>query len=174
MTNLRGGTRKGQKFFKYIETYVVSDNYFRSIAGLPPAPYLECQPSQAALEQNSVEYLTALAQPEVNSVNRLLEHSEMYQYRNATSNTLTLPAPQGTTSPVTTASGFHPIGGTPLVTQAAQSTEVSNTQALNLLDVTSYDRFYHLETDTHPLDRPMYGSTWFQCILDTRTACYTS
>ena len=113
---------------------MVSDNYFRLISGLPPAPYTEYQPSQAALEQNSPEYLTALAQLEVNSVNRLLKQSEMYQDGIAVSNTLTPSIPQGTTSPVTTASGFCPIGGTPLVTQATQSTQISHKQALNLLE----------------------------------------
>ena len=91
---------------------MVSDNYFRSISGLPPAPYLEHQPSQAAFEQNSPEYLTSLAQLEVNSVNRILEQSEMYQDRNTVSNMLTLPTPHNVTTPVTTAAGFHPIGGT--------------------------------------------------------------
>ena len=111
---------------------MVSDNYFRSISGLPPAPYLEHQPSQTALEQNSPKYLTSLAQLEVNSVNRMLEQSEMYHDGNATSNMSTPPTPQVT--PVTMASGFHPIGGTPPVTQIAQSTQVSHTQALNMLE----------------------------------------
>ena len=39
----------------------------------PPAPYPECQPSQNALEQNSLEYLTFLAKLEVNSIQRILE-----------------------------------------------------------------------------------------------------
>ena len=134
MTNWDKALGKVRKCFKCIETCVVSDNYFRLISSLPLAPYLECQPSQAALEQNSSEYLTALAQLEVNSVNRLLEQPEMYQEGNTTSNTLTLPAPQGTTTPVTTASGFHPIGGTPPVTQATQLTQLSHTQALKLLE----------------------------------------
>ena len=112
---------------------MVSDNYFRSISGLPPAPYLKCQPSQAALEQNSPEYLTPLAQLEVNSVKRLLEQSEMYQDGSTASNMSTPPVPQGSTTPVTMDSGFHPIGETPLA-QAAQSTQVSHTQALNMLE----------------------------------------
>ena len=134
MTNWDKALGKVRKCFKQIETYVVSDNYFGSISGLPPAPYPECQPRQADLEQNSLEYLMALAQLEVNSVNRLLEQSEMYQDRNAASNMSIPPIPQGTTTPVTTVSGFHPIGGTPLVMQAAQSTQISHTQALNLLE----------------------------------------
>ena len=59
MSNGDKALGKVRKCFKHIETCVVSDNYFRSISGLPPAPYLEHQPSQAALEQNSLEYLTA-------------------------------------------------------------------------------------------------------------------
>ena len=58
---LRQGTGTDQEFFKCIETCVVSDNYFRSVSGLPPAPYPECQPIQSALEQNSPEYLMSLA-----------------------------------------------------------------------------------------------------------------
>ena len=73
MTNQNKALAKVKKCFKHIETYVVSDNYFRSISGLPPAPYPECQPSQTALEQNSLEYLTSLAQLKVNSVNRILD-----------------------------------------------------------------------------------------------------
>ena len=36
--------------FKWLETYVASDNYFRSISSFPPAPYPEHQPSQMELE----------------------------------------------------------------------------------------------------------------------------
>ena len=43
-----------------------------------PAPYPECQPSQAALEQNSPEYLTSLANLEVGSILRVMEQPEMY------------------------------------------------------------------------------------------------
>ena len=75
-----------------------------------------------------------MAQLEVNSVNRLLEQSEMYQHGNATSNTLTPLIPQGTTTSVTMASGFFSIGGTTPVPQAAQSTQISHTQALHLLE----------------------------------------
>ena len=58
----------------------------------------------------------------------------MYQDGNTASNTLTPPAPQDITTPVTMTLGFHPIGGTPLVMQAAQLTQVSHTQALNMLE----------------------------------------
>ena len=44
---------------------VVSDTYFRSVTGLPPAPYPESQPIQFALEQTSPEDLTSCAQFEV-------------------------------------------------------------------------------------------------------------
>ena len=57
-----------RKCFRHIETFAISDNYYRSVSGLPPAPYPECQPSQAALEQNSPEYLTSLANLEVGSI----------------------------------------------------------------------------------------------------------
>ena len=61
-----------------IETFAMSDNHSRSVSGLPPVPYPECQPSQAALEQNSLEYLTSLANFEVGSVLRVMEQPEMY------------------------------------------------------------------------------------------------
>ena len=50
-----------RKCFRHIKSFAISDNYYRPVSGLPPAPYPECQPSQAALEQNSPEYLTSLA-----------------------------------------------------------------------------------------------------------------
>ena len=74
-----------------------------------------------------------LAQLEVNSVNRLLEQSEMYLDGNATSNTLTPPTPRGSITPVTMAKAFHPIEKMPPVLPGAQLTQVSHTQALNLL-----------------------------------------
>ena len=88
--------------FKCIETYVVSDYYFRLISGLPPAPYPEHQPSQTALEQNSPEYLTSLVQLEVNSVNRIPDQHEMYQDENVASMMSTPPIPHSVTTPVTT------------------------------------------------------------------------
>ena len=33
-----------RKCFKRLETFIVSDNYFRSVSGLPHAPYPEQQP----------------------------------------------------------------------------------------------------------------------------------
>ena len=74
---------KVRKCFKQIETYAVSDNYFRTISDMKPAPYPECQPSQSTLEQNSPEYLTSLAQLEVNSIERLLDQPEVYYAENA-------------------------------------------------------------------------------------------
>ena len=50
------------------------------------------------------------------------------------STTLTPPMPHSVVTPVNTASGFHPIGGTPPITQATQSTQVSHMQALNMLE----------------------------------------
>ena len=69
----------------------------------------------------------------MNSVNRLLEQSEMYHNGNAMSNMSTLPTPRGSITPVTTAKAFHPIEKTPPVSPGAQLTQVSHTQALNLL-----------------------------------------
>ena len=67
-----------RKCFRHIETFAISDNHYRSVSGLPPAPYPEHQPSQAALEQNSPEYLTSLANFEVGSILRVMEQPEMY------------------------------------------------------------------------------------------------
>ena len=50
----------------------------------------------------------------------------MYHGGNATSNMLTLPAPQGSITPVTMAKAFHPIEKTPPVSPGAQSTQVSH------------------------------------------------
>ena len=61
MTNQDKALGQVRNYFKHVETCVVSDNYFRSVSGLPPAPYPECQPSQSALEQNSPEYMMSLA-----------------------------------------------------------------------------------------------------------------
>ena len=65
---------------------MVSDNYFRSVSGLPPAPYPEQQLSQLALEQNNSDYLTTLAKLEVHSILRTLEQPGMYVDRSTTSN----------------------------------------------------------------------------------------
>ena len=67
---------------------------------------------QTALEQHSLEHLISLGKLEVNSVNRILEQHKMYQDGNAASNTSTPPTPHSVTTPVDTASIFHPIGGT--------------------------------------------------------------
>ena len=64
---------------------MISDNYFRSVSGLPPALYPECQPSQTALEQNSPNNLTSLVNNEVNSILRILEKPDMYADGNAMS-----------------------------------------------------------------------------------------
>ena len=57
---------------------MISDNYFRSVADLPPAPYPDQQLSQSTLEQNSPDYLTTLARLEVHSILRTLEQLGMY------------------------------------------------------------------------------------------------
>ena len=69
----------------------------------------------------------------MNSVKRLLEQSEMYHDGNIASNTSTLPTPRGSITPVTMAKAFHPIEKMSSVSPGAQLTQVSHTQALNLL-----------------------------------------
>ena len=60
MNNQDMALGKVRNCFKHIEMCIVSDNYFRSISGLPSALYPEHQPSQTTLEQNSPEHLTSL------------------------------------------------------------------------------------------------------------------
>ena len=55
LTNQDMALGKVRNCFKCIETCIVSDNYFRLISGLPPAPYPECQPSQAELWNRTVQ-----------------------------------------------------------------------------------------------------------------------
>ena len=65
---------------------MVSDNYFRSVSGLPPAPYPDQPLTQLALEQNNSDHLTKLARLEVDSILRTLEQPGMYVDGSATSN----------------------------------------------------------------------------------------
>ena len=62
---------------------MVSDNYFRSVSGLPPAPYPDQPLTQLALEQNNSDHLTKLARLEVESILRTLEQPGMYVDGNA-------------------------------------------------------------------------------------------
>ena len=57
----------------------------------------------------------------------------MYHDGNTASNTLTPPTPRGSITPVTMAKALCPIEKMPPVSPRAQSTQVSHTQALNLL-----------------------------------------
>ena len=57
---------------------MVSDNYFRSVSGLPPAPYPDQPPTQLALKQNNSDHLMKLARLEVDSILRTLEQPGMY------------------------------------------------------------------------------------------------
>ena len=87
-----------RKCFRCIKTFAISDNYYRSVSGLPPAPCPACQPSQAALEQNSPENLTSLANLEVGSILRVMEQPEMYADSVDTSKPSTPAAPKATGS----------------------------------------------------------------------------
>ena len=77
-----------RKCFKRLETFMVSDNYFRSVSGLPPAPYPNQPLTQLALEQNNSDHLTKLARLEVDSILRTLEQPGMYVDGSAVSNQL--------------------------------------------------------------------------------------
>ena len=72
-----------RKCFKRLETFMVSDNYFRSVSGLPPAPYPDQPLTQLALKQNNSDHLTKLARLEVESILRTLEQPGMYVDGNA-------------------------------------------------------------------------------------------
>ena len=67
---------------------MVSDNYFRSVSGLPPAPYPDQPLTQLALKQNNSDHLTKLARLEVDSILRALEQPGMYVDGSAASNQL--------------------------------------------------------------------------------------
>ena len=97
MKNCDNGLGKVRKCFKKIEMHTVSDKYFRSVLGFVPAPYLECELIQNALEQNSPEYLTALVKLEVSSIERILEQPEMYSI-----NAILTPSMLSVPQPVTT------------------------------------------------------------------------
>ena len=105
----------------------MSDNYFRSVTGLPPAPYPESQLIQSVLEWTSPEDLMSHAQLEVDSVSRLLDQPEMYHDGIAMSNTSKPPTPRGSTTPVIMATAFH------LKKMPSTLTRVQTMQALNVL-----------------------------------------
>ena len=133
MTNydiILGKVRKGFKRLRCLLFQTIISGQFQVS---PSAPYPENQPSQSALEQNSPEYLMSLATLEVNSILRTLEQPEMYK-----ENASLPPSPQHT--PPTTGTqvdqpvGFRPIEKTPPANQTAESTQVSHSQAMNILD----------------------------------------
>ena len=104
-----------RKCFKRLETFMVSDNYFRSFSSLPPAPYPEQQLSLLALKQNNSDYLITLARLEVHSILRTLEQPGMYVDRSAASNQ---------SSPVT-----------PARSESQQGTPSRQTAAFTLIDL---------------------------------------
>ena len=57
----------------------------------------------------------------------------MYNDGNTTSNTSNPPTPKGSITPETMATTFHPIEKMPCTSPRAQSTQVSHTQAINIL-----------------------------------------
>ena len=115
-----------RKCFRCIETFAISDNHYRSVSGLPPAPYPECQPSQAALEQNTPEYLTSLANFEVGSILRVMEQPEMY------ADSVDMSNPSTPTAPKTTGSQH----GTPIL-QAQSSKTINRSNSNELVWETS-------------------------------------
>ena len=116
-----------------METCIVSDNYFRSVIGLPPVPYPEDQPSQSALEQTSPEDLMLLSQLEVDSVNRLLDQPTLIGAQSA---------PGITFSGTKTTTTSRSITGRPtpmrIVDQPLDKSESSAGQTLKSACYTSY------------------------------------
>ena len=90
---------------------------FRSVSGLPPAPYLDQPPTQLALKKNNSDHLTKLARLEVDSILRTLEQPGMYMDGSTASNQLPPVAParsgsqQGTPSRWTAASTLMDLTG---------------------------------------------------------------
>ena len=132
MANCDMSLGKVRKGFKMLETFVILDNFFRSISGLSPALYQENQPGQSALEK--IEYLTSLATLEVKSTLRTLEQPEMYKDGNASSPPSPQCTPSATGTQVDQSVGVRPIEKTPPTNQASGSTQISHSQAMNLLD----------------------------------------
>ena len=128
---------------------MISDNYFRSISSLPPAPYLECLPSLSALKQNSPEYLTSLTKLDVNSILRMLEQQGIYVHENDPSNQLTPGAPPTANTPNSAHSlahnlvnktqvdqlvGFRPIEWTPTSGRVQELPRATHSQAMQMLE----------------------------------------
>ena len=134
-----------RKCFRHIETFAISDNYYRSVSGLPPAPYPECQPSQAALEQNSPEYLTSLANFEVGSILRVMEQPEIYADSLDASNPSTPAAPKTTGSQ-------H---GTPVLqTQSSKTIGRSNSNELAWETSSTVQKENNPAVGFRPIHRP--------------------
>ena len=148
-----------RKCFRCIETFAISDNYYRSVLGLAPAPYPECQPSQAALESNNPEYLTSLANLEIGSILRVMEQPEMYADSVDASKPSTPAAPKTTGSqhgtPVQQGNnsnesvwetlstvqkennpsiGFRAIHRPPSMSRSLKSSQVTHSQGMALMD----------------------------------------
>ena len=142
LTNHNTHLDSARKCFKWLETYVVSDNYFRSISGLPPAPYAESQPSQTELEKNSPNYLTSLANLEVNSILRTLGQPDMYINKNAMSSQLTSGTPLANESEKGMSMekaddhspGFRPINQSASENKVQESTQVAHSQGMALTE----------------------------------------
>ena len=182
-----------RKCFKRLETFMVSDNYFRSVSGLPPAPYLDQPPTQLALEKNNSDHLTKLARLEVESILRTLEQPGMYVDGNAMSNQLPPVAParsgsqQGTPSRWTTPStlmdlkegkhnppsAFHPINRPSSSVQVSSSPQVTQTPGMTPLGTQSTQEMtLHRPTPMHIMDPAVTAITsakTIPCIQLTNT-----
>ena len=165
---------------------MVSDNYFRSVSGLPPVPYPDQPLTQLALEQNNSDHLTKLARLEVESILRTLEQPGMYVDGNAMSNQLPHVAParsgsqQGTPSRWKTAStlmdlkegkhnppfAFHPINRPSSSVQVSSSSQVTQTPGMTPLGTQSTQEMtQHRPTSMHIVDPAVTAITSAKTIL---------
>ena len=87
----------------------------------------------------------------------------------------THPSPRGSTTPVTMATAFCPIEKTPPTLTGAQLTQVSHSQALNLLHKSpSTSGSIVRRPNTCENSGSACGQIWIQCRTNTKSACYTS
>ena len=102
----------------------------------------------------------SLARLQVNSVNRSLDQSGMYNDGNAMSNTSNPPTPKESITQETKATAFHLTEKIPCISPRAQLTKVSYTQALKLLQGPQgtsgpiIRKPTHVKTVEQPMDNP--------------------
>ena len=133
---------KVRKCFKRLETYMILDNYFRSISGLPPCSIFK-NVNLVRWHWSKIvpDYLMSLANPEVNPILRTLEKPDMYVDRNPTSSqlipgtSLTNGTEKGTSTEKENnpSPGFRPITWPASENSVQESSKVTHSQGMALL-----------------------------------------